>query len=196
MGSGLQPETMNQNSEKLIVQTAAWVEQVIVGFNLCPFARQEVERQSIDYQVEPSDASAEQLQSLLNLCKKLDDNQDIATALLLLPSGVDDFHDYLELVDYAERLLELEGYTGVYQLATFHPNYQFAGCDADDAANYTNRSPYPMLHLLREDGLSAALASYAKPERIPERNIEFATKKGAAFFEEILANIKALNGNA
>jgi hypothetical protein len=174
----------------IIAQTKAWVDQVIVQFNLCPFARREVEQETIHYHVEPSADLARQLQTLLQLLKQLDTNTDIATTLLVLPEGVDDFDDYLDLVDYAERLLELEGYDGIYQLATFHPHYQFADSDADDAANYTNRAPYPMLHVLREESVANALASYTKPERIPERNIDFARQKGAEFFAKILADIK------
>ncbi|WP_404408974.1 DUF1415 domain-containing protein [Pseudidiomarina marina] len=174
---------------QITAQTKAWVDQVIVQFNLCPFARREVEQQTIHYQVETSADIAEQLQALLKLIQKLDTQPDIATALLILPNGVSDFDDYLDLVDYAERLLELEGYDGVYQLATFHPEYQFADSDADDAANYTNRAPYPMLHVLREDSVANALASYTKPERIPERNIDFARQKGADFFAKILDDI-------
>ena len=179
-------------AETLIVQTKAWVERVIVQFNLCPFARREVEQQSIHYQVESSAEMPQQLQTLLGLCQLLDETPEIATALLILPEGVDDFYDYLQLVDYAERLLSMEGYEGVYQLATFHPEYQFADSEASAAANYTNRAPYPMLHLLREDGLTQALASYNKPERIPERNIAFAESKGAEFFAAILAEIRAI----
>src|SRR5690606_14717198 len=194
MGSGIQSAFMTTDSiPQITAQTKAWVDQVIVQFNLCPFARREVEQQTIHYQVETSADTAEQLQALVKLTQQLDAQPDIATALLILPNGVNDFDDYLDLVDYAERLLELEGYDGVYQLATFHPHYQFADSDADDAANYTNRAPYPMLHVLREDSVASALASYTKPERIPERNIDFARQKGADFFAKILediANIK------
>jgi hypothetical protein len=181
--------TTDQTSH-IIAETKAWVDQVIVQFNLCPFARREVEQKTIHYHVEPSADLARQLQTLLQLLKQLDTNADIATTLLVLPEGVDDFDDYLDLVDYAERLLELEGYEGVYQLATFHPHYQFADSDADDAANYTNRAPYPMLHVLREESVANALVSYTKPERIPERNVDFARQKGAEFFAKILADIR------
>ncbi|WP_241967981.1 DUF1415 domain-containing protein [Pseudidiomarina marina] len=190
MGSGIQSAFMTTDLiPQITAQTKAWVDQVIVQFNLCPFARREVEQQTIHYQVETSADIAEQLQALLKLIQELDTQPDIATALLILPNGVSDFDDYLDLVDYAERLLELEGYDGVYQLATFHPEYQFADSDADDAANYTNRAPYPMLHVLREDSVANALASYTKPERIPERNIDFARQKGADFFAKILDDI-------
>lgn len=186
-------DKLTTDSASIIQHTASWVRDVIVAHNFCPFARREVEQQTIHYVVEPSGDTAQQLSQLLQQCRRLDDDAAIATALLILPTGVDDFDDYLDLVDLAERLLELEGYSGVYQLATFHPDYQFAGSTVDDAANYTNRSPYPTLHILREDGLSLALASYTKPERIPERNIEYARAKGADYFAAMLVKIRAQN---
>ena len=184
----------NQNQpvthDTMIAQTATWVSEVIVAHNFCPFARREVEQQTIHYAVEASADAAVQLATLLRLCQQLDQHSNIATTLLILPNGLCDFHDYLDIVDMAERLLQLEGYSGVYQLATFHPAYQFADSTSTDAANYTNRSPYPTLHILREDGLSLALESYSKPERIPERNIDYARAKGADYFAAILAQIR------
>lgn len=187
---------MSQNTqansiEIITAQTARWVEDVIVAHNFCPFARREVEQQAIHYAVANSADTAQQLAQLLQLCQQLDNTPDIATTLFVIPEGVSNFDDFLDLVDLAERLLELEGYEGTYQLATFHPDYQFADSDLDDAANYTNRAPYPTLHILREDGLSLALASYNKPERIPERNIDYARAKGADYFAALLESIKA-----
>lgn len=177
--------------QTITAQTARWVEDVIVAHNFCPFARREVEQQTIHYAVATSADTAQQLAQLLQLCEQLDNNPDIATTLFVIPEGVANFDAFLDLVDLAERLLELEGYEGTYQLATFHPDYQFADSPAGDAANYTNRAPYPTLHILREDGLSLALASYNKPERIPERNIDYARAKGADYFAALLENIKA-----
>ena len=83
----------------------------------------------------------------------------------------------------AEKLLKRKGYEGVYQLASFHPHYRFAAASAGDAANYTNRSPYPMLHLLKEESIEKALQHYPNPEQIPERNIQFAREKGPAYMK-------------
>lgn len=111
------------------------------------------------------------LHALVAECQRLDADASIATTLLIAPSGMDDFDDYLDWVELSERLLDDLGYAGVYQLASFHPDYVFDGVEADDPANATNRSPAPMLHLLREAELEKALASYPDPEAIPERNM-------------------------
>ena len=93
---------------------------------------------------------------------------------------------YLDLVEMAEDLIEEEDYEGVYQVASFHPDYLFAGSDSEDPANYTNRSPYPMLHLLREESIEKALEHYSgDPDEIPERNIRFAREKGLAYMKRL-----------
>ena len=94
------------------------------------------------------------------------------TALLVVTEGLAGFSEYLDLLALAEQAVSEAGLSGVIQLASFHPDYCFAGAPADDPANFTNRSPYPMFHLIREDALEAALASYRHPERIPERNVQ------------------------
>ena len=95
-----------------------------------------------------------------------------------LPVHFAEFEDYLDLVELAEALSVELGYEGIYQIASFHPEYCFGGADENDPANYTNRSPYPMVHLLREDSISRALEHYADPEGIPDRNIALARTKG------------------
>ena len=118
------------------------------------------------------------LETLVDELNFLDRTEGIETSLLIFPNHFADFEDYLDLVELAENLSIEQGYEGVYQIASFHPDYCFAGADADDPANYTNRSLYPMLHLLREDSISKALDHYIDPEGIPERNIAFAQEKG------------------
>ena len=126
-------------------------------------------------------------------CEVLDENTEtIATSLLIYPTGFQDFEAYLDFLDMAELLLQKQGYEGVYQVASFHPNYCFAGEATTDAANYTNRSPYPMLHLLRESSLTAAIDTHADTEKIPLQNIAFARKKGAAAMQALLQ--AAING--
>ncbi len=120
-------------------------------------------------------ASSVELEGLLHElvaeCRRLDADPAIATTLLIAPAGMDDFDDYLDWLELAERLFDDLGYRGVYQLASFHPDYSFDGVEVTDPANATNRSPYPMLHILREAELERALASHADPEAIPERNM-------------------------
>lgn len=160
-------------------QSREWVARFVVAHNICPFARRELEGETIRY-VAVSAASFERaLIRLIEECQRLDEHANIETTLIVLTAGVDDFDDYLDLLGLAEALLEDQGYEGVYQLASFHPDYCFDGVAEDDPANYTNRSPYPMLHLLRETAIERALAGFAHPERIPERNVALLRELGS-----------------
>lgn len=156
---------------------------VVIGCNFCPFANREVKHDRVHYAVEFNASLQRCLEAFMKECKRLDDNEDIATTLLILPNGFENFDGYLHLVDLAETLLADNGYEGIYQVAGFHPLYRFAGSDLDDAANYTNRSVYPMLHLLREESIEAALQNYPDPGNIPMRNIDFARNKGTAYMQ-------------
>lgn len=176
------------NSALIISQTQAWVQRLIVKYNICPFARKELERSSIRYEVFNSADFEATLDKLVSEFRVLDEDETVATTLLMLPT-YESFDDFLDLIAIAEQLLSMSGYDGIYQLAHFHPDYCFAGEEANDAANYTNRAPQPTLHILREEAMSEALANTESPEAIPQRNIEFARRKGAVFFEQILKDI-------
>lgn len=117
--------------------------------------------------------------------KELDINREMETSLLIFPDALLQFSEYLNFVKRAEAFLRMKGYEGTYQLASFHPDYFFAGAAEDDAANYTNRSIYPMLHILREKGLSKAIANFPEPEKIPERNMAFARRKGLEYMKAL-----------
>lgn len=175
--------------DELIAATADWIESVVVAHNFCPFAKRELRRHGVRYAV--ADGSGEApLAALLAECRHLDGSPDTETTLLVLPEGFEDFEDYLDLTAMAEDLLAEHGYEGVYQVASFHPDYRFADAAEDDAANYTNRSPYPMLHLLREDSLSRAIDAYPDVDRIPETNIAKARALGAAHWQTLLAGLR------
>lgn len=167
----------------IIAQTKKWVNDVVVGCNFCPFAARELKQNTVHYQVEFATEFSICLESFLNECLRLDKEKEIETTLLIFPNAVQSFDDYLVLIELAENLLREKNYEGVYQVASFHPLYRFAGSQVDDAANYTNRSIYPMLHLLREESIERALERYPDPEQIPERNIRFAHEKGAAYMK-------------
>ncbi|WP_417346671.1 DUF1415 domain-containing protein [Ferrimonas sp.] len=171
-------------------QTRAWVERVIMKYNLCPFARREVEADTIRYAEIDSEELPSALETLFLECQYLDQHPNVATTLCVLTQGFADFDQYLELVELANALLQMQGYEGVYQLASFHPDYCFAGEPEGDPANFTNRSPWPTIHLIREESMARALADYDNPEEIPERNVAFARKRGAEFFLSLLAGIK------
>ncbi len=163
---------------QLISQAQCWIKSVIVECNFCPFAKRELEKGSIRYSVIHEKALEDCLQATIDECVHLDKNKTSETTLLIFPESFSEFDEYLQLVELAEKLLTEQGYEGIYQLASFHPEYVFADSNQDDAANYTNRSPHPMLHLLREASLEKALENYPDPEQIPQRNVELARSLG------------------
>jgi len=170
-------------TELAINQTKKWINDVVIGCNFCPFAAREIKQNTIHYQVEYSTETEACLQSFLNECNRLDMEKNIETSLLIFPNAFKRFDNFLEVVSLAEKLLEQEGYESIYQVANFHPLYCFANVPIDDAANYTNRSVYPMLHLLREERIEQALLRYSSPDAIPENNIKFAREKGVVYMK-------------
>ena len=174
------------SSEQIIEETKKWINDVVLGCNFCPFAAQVVKQHAVHYQVEDSNDSAICLDSFLPEMTRLDSEMNIETSFLIFPNAFENFDDYLEMVLLAERSLKENGYDGIYQLASFHPLYLFANAAEKDAANYTNRSVYPMLHLLREASIDKALENYDRPEQIPGRNINFARKKGLVYMLSLI----------
>jgi len=170
-------------SDEVIEQTKQWINDVVVGCNFCPFASNVLKQKTAYYAVERSSEIDVALNALLTELKRLDDEESIETSFLIFPNSFEKFDDYLDLVEAAEDLLAENDYEGVYQLASFHPLYLFEGATEKDAANYTNRSIYPMLHLLRETSIDKALESYKDPGKIPENNIDFARKKGLLYMK-------------
>jgi hypothetical protein len=153
-------------------RTRRWVEQFVIGLRLCPFAAAPADGGRIHYRVSSAVSQDDLYQDFLALLYELftSDPVEMETALLILERGFVDFDDYLDALAMLDGLVVEAGAEGLVQVASFHPDYRFEGAAADDPANYTNRSPYPMFHLIREDGLAAALESVADPEAIPERN--------------------------
>jgi hypothetical protein len=176
---------MSQNNP--ITATQAWLKSVIIGFRICPFAEHVVNRNTVQYQLDESTDIKECLANLITECEHLDNNFEIATTLVIYTDAFSDFDAYLDYVALAEDLLIAQDYEGIYQLASFHPEYCFAGEAPDDAANYTNRSPYPMIHILRESDLEQAIASHPDPEGIPQRNIDLTRSMGLKKMQALLA---------
>ena len=172
----------------IVSATRKWVENVVVGYNLCPFAKRELMRDRVRFVV--SDAADEDslLQSLHSELQRLNDEPEIETTGLIHPGVLQDFEAYNEFLDAADGLLAFLEMEGVYQIASFHPNYQFAGTNPEAAENYTNRSPYPMLHLLREASLEAAIDSHPDVDGIPGRNIKLMEELGVEQLRDVLAN--------
>jgi len=173
-----------------VEESKSWLEQVVIGHNFCPFAKQEFDQDKIRFVLSETGDIERALQTLISECERLDDIDEIETTLIIYSDMFSGFEDFLDFVDLANQLITMQGYEGIYQLATFHPDYCFAGESEDDAANYTNRSPYPMLHLIREQSLEKAVKHYPSPELIPENNIRLAREKGQAYFKNLLNKIK------
>lgn len=174
-------------SDKIIQHIRQWINDVVIGCNFCPFAARVVKQNAVQYTVVEDVDESLILQTILDECLRLDENDAIETTLIIIPNGYDKFIEYLNLVEKAELIIVNEDYEGVYQVASFHPHYLFAGARENDAENYTNRSPYPMLHLLREDSLASALKNFPDPESIPEKNIQYAKQKGLMYMQALRA---------
>jgi hypothetical protein len=157
----------------VVACTRGWLEQAVIGLNLCPFARGVHVRGRIRWVVsEARDTDA----LLAVLCEELDhlaaaDPEQTETTLLIHPGVLQDFGDYNDFVALAERAVEQLGHGGVLQVAGFHPDYRFGDAEPDDPAHATNRSPWPLLHLLREDSIDRAVAAFPEAELIYEANI-------------------------
>lgn len=176
----------NYTKTEIAEQTQNWIEKVVIGLNFCPFAKREVLRDTIRYVVSDKGDLEQVLLELIEELKHLDANTSTETTLLIYPTLFADFEDYLDLVAMAQDFLRQLNYEGLYQLASFHPKYQFGGTEVDDASNFTNRSPYPVLHLLREESIENALEHYDSPEDIPERNIKVAEEQGFKALQQLL----------
>ncbi|HET8801084.1 MAG TPA: DUF1415 domain-containing protein [Marinobacter sp.] len=171
---------------EIISATRKWVEEVVVGYNLCPFAKRELVRNRVRFVVSEAETEDELLQALHSELQRLEDEPEVETTLLIHPGVLQEFGPYNEFLDAADGLLSYLDMEGVYQIASFHPDYQFAGTEPDAAENYTNRSPFPMLHLLREASLEAAIDGYPDVDGIPQRNIELMEQLGAEKMRSIL----------
>ena len=163
----------------------AWLESFIVGLNLCPFARPVIASDGLRIAIcesEDLDQLHRAFLTELDLIQQSKE-QEIATTLLVMPNALTDFDDYLMFIDNAEALIEELGLDGTIQLASFHPDYLFDGETEDSASHFSNRSPYPVIHFLREEMLTDALEEFPNPEQIPLRNISTLEKIGRAEIE-------------
>jgi uncharacterized protein len=149
-----------------------WLDSVVIGLNMCPFAVKPTRDNRVRFHVSNA-IDEESLLIDLNLEMELLDrtsSTDIETTLLIVPDALQDFFDYNRFLVWAEALIKRNAWKGVYQLASFHPQYCFAGAESDAVENLTNRSPYPILHIIREKSLAAALGYVENIEEIPQRN--------------------------
>ena len=153
-------------------QVILWLNSVVIGLNLCPFSAKPARENRVRFFV--SDAQDEEgvLADLAAEMEYLDKTPaaTIETTLVIIPKALEAFYDYTQCLVWAQSQLKRQGWQGVYQLASFHPDYCFAGAEPDDAENLTNRAPYPIIHIIREASLEKALEYFDEVEEIPERN--------------------------
>jgi hypothetical protein len=177
--------------QAIIESTRSWISSVVIELNLCPFAQRVFQADKIRYVVTAAQDETGLLQALADELQALA-STPIATAettLLIHPHALGNFLDYNDFLDTAEQLLADLGFEGVIQIASFHPDYQFADTDPDAVENYTNRAPYPMLHLLREESISAIADDPDELLEIPQRNIDTLRRLG---IEKMLEKLNAI----
>jgi uncharacterized protein len=165
------PATM-QTDEQVIAATVTWLKKAVIGLGLCPFAASVHLRDQIRYRVSTQTSIVGLVEDLVEELQQLHsaDPQRCETSLLIHPYVLHDFLDYNDFLNTVDDVLQSLGYEGELQVASFHPQYQFSGSEPDDIENYTNRSPYPMLHLLREASVSHAVATFPGVDEIAEKN--------------------------
>ena len=168
-------------AQQAIEDTRAWVDRAVIGLNLCPFAKSVHVKGQVHYAVSRAQSAEELLRDLTVELKNLValDASERDTSLLMAPDCMADFLDFNDfLAEADEALVDLE-LDGILQIASLHPDYQFAGTRPDDVTNFTNRSPYPTLHLLREDSIDRAVAAFPEAEAIFERNMQTMEQLGS-----------------
>ncbi len=174
------PTPLPTDPESVQRLTEQWLLRAVIGLNLCPFAKGPQVKRQIRTVVSPATEPETLLEEVVAELRRLAeaDPADIETTLVVHPHVLGDFLDFNDFLAAAEGAVDALDLEGVLQIASFHPDYQFAGTEADDITNFTNRSPYPTLHLIREDSIARAIDSLANPDEIYERNIETLRRLG------------------
>lgn len=173
--------------ERVVADTLGWLERAVIGLNLCPFAKSVHVKGQVHYAVSHATSNAALLEDLVQELQDLvaTDAKTRDTTLLIVPDWLQDFLDSNDFLDLADQALVDLGLEGVLQIASLHPRYQFAGTAEDDITNFTNRSPYPTLHLLREDSIDRAVAAFPQPESIFETNMQTLERLGHAGWDAL-----------
>lgn len=170
----MQTSPHSPSDDAVTALTVRWLERAVIGLNLCPFAKSVHVKQQIHYRVSRATEPQEILLHIEEELKALQaaDPADRDTTLLMVPDGFVDFLDFNDFLHDADRVLTSLDLEGVLQIASFHPQFQFAGTTTDDITNYTNRAPFPTFHLIREDSIARAVEAFPQAEMIFEKNIE------------------------
>ncbi|MGY0615898.1 DUF1415 domain-containing protein [Vibrio sp. FJH11] len=167
------PETQNTDTNVISQQVDQWLNDVVIGLNLCPFAAKPQRNKQIKIFVSEATQEVALLEDILLQLIELSntESEKLETTLVVVPNMLDDFWDYNLFIDWVEGLIKQQDWEGIFQVATFHPDYCFGGAEPEDDENLTNRSPYPIFHLIREESMEKMLKHYPDPESIPDTNI-------------------------
>ncbi len=173
--------------EQVIAATRQWLEKAVIGLQLCPFAASPHLHDRVRYRVSAQRSSVGLLEEFSHELQTLQDAEasTCETTLLIHPLVLNDFYDYNDFLEECETALVELGFEGVLQVASFHPSYRFSGSREQDIENYTNRSPYPMLHLLREASVARAVASFPGVDDIGEKNMDTLRRLGHAGWRQL-----------
>ncbi|MFT4635291.1 MAG: hypothetical protein ACI9OI_001083 [Chitinophagales bacterium] len=177
---------VNPNSIEIERRVENWLTSIVINLNLCPFAQREYRNNSIRFKTSFAELEEEIVRDLVVELSLLNKHQELQTTLLILPSALSEFEYFNDFLGFADSLLEEMKLDGVFQFASFHPEYRFAGTSEDDAENFTNRAPYPMLHILRESSLDWAVDEHPDTDQIPLDNIALMNKLGVDHMRKML----------
>jgi hypothetical protein len=163
-----------RNDEQIHQHVSQWLEDVVIGLNLCPFAAKPNRNKQIKISISHAEKEESLLDDILNELVQLNESDptELETTLVVVPDMLHDFMDYNFFIDWVEALIKQQNWEGIYQIATFHPDYCFGGAQPEDDENLTNRAPFPIFHLIREESMERVLKHYPDPESIPDTNIE------------------------
>lgn len=188
----------NESNEAIIASTQRWLERAVIGLNLCPFAKAVHVKKQIRYVVSSATTPEALLNELISELELLAESspEKIETTLLIHPHTLTDFLDYNDFLDVADETLDELDLAGELQVASMHPHYQFADTQPDDIDNYTNRSPYPTLHLLREASVAQAVMAFPEADRIFDKNIETMRRLGHKGWDKLWQDQPAKNTSA
>ncbi|MEO8364813.1 MAG: DUF1415 domain-containing protein [Pseudoxanthomonas sp.] len=172
-----------------VAATRQWLERAVIGLNLCPFAKAVYAKQQVRFVLSDASTPEALLEQLAEELLLLRDTpaEEIDTTLIVHPDVLQDFLDYNDFLDNADAAVEALDLEGVLQVASFHPAYQFAGTAPDDIGNYSNRAPYPTLHLLREESVSRAVEAFPEADSIVDRNVETLERLGMEGWHKLFA---------
>lgn len=179
-----------RESEQMIQTTRNWIQRFVVRYRLCPFAKPVVDRNTIEYKVSTAHDPELLLEDVIQMLERFSSVsvEEVETSFLIHPWVLQDFLEYNDFLTIVDHVIAELGLEGLVQVASFHPDYLFAGSNPEDVENATNRSPYPMLHFLREEGMEEALHTFPNPEEIPVRNEACMRSLGADTIQTIQAS--------